>query len=127
MVGALGWRITFTIFAGLNLLLAIVFFAVVRDRPPENGPGQIPSRPSIDLNETIKRFRTLFRKKDYWIISLGSFCRYGIYASVQALWAGPYLLNVIGTSTVTAGNLLFLMSIGQVIHFTYLIIIQLML
>ena len=115
MVDALGWRITFTVFAGVNFLLALVFFAVVRDRPQGVASDQVPPAAAMGWNETVKRFRTLFREKDYWIISLGSFCRYGIYASVQALWAGPYLLNVIGTSAVTAGNLLFLMSIGLII------------
>lgn len=114
LVATLGWRTTFTLFGGLNFLLALVFFAVVRDRP-RNAAGRIPPPAASGLAEILKRFQVLFREKDYWIISLGTFCRYGIYASVQALWAGPYLLNVIGTSPVAAGNLLFLMSIGLIV------------
>jgi sugar phosphate permease len=64
--------------------------------------------------QTLKSARSLFAEKDYWIISLGTFCRYGIFAAVQALWAGPFLMTVIEVSPVTAGNLLLLMSVGVI-------------
>lgn len=63
----------------------------------------------------MKTARMLFSQRDFWIISFSTFCRYGIYAAVQALWAGPYLTQVAGLSSVTAGNILLLMSIGLII------------
>ena len=54
-------------------------------------------------------------EKDYWIISLGTFCRYGIFAAVQALWAAPYLMTVIGISPIATGNMLLLMGIGLIV------------
>jgi len=115
LVNAVGWRMTFTIFAGLNLILAVLFFLVVRDRPDNPHYGEIPREVSTDLAETLAGIRALFREKDYWIISFSTFCRYGIYAAVQALWAGPYLMKVIGISPVATGNILLLMSIGLVL------------
>lgn len=115
MVEAMGWRTTFIAFAGVNLFLAIFFFLMVRDRPPEKRYGQTPGKVSTRLDETIRSVKALFKEKDYWIISLGTFCRYGIFAAVQALWAGPYLMTVMGISPVATGNILFLMSIGLVI------------
>jgi sugar phosphate permease len=53
--------------------------------------------------------------KDYWMISLGAFCRYGIFAAVQALWAGPFLIEVMKYSNVVTGNLLLLLNIGLII------------
>ncbi len=115
MVQAMGWRMTFVVFAGINLFLALLCFTVVRDRPeaPAEGPATAPAwaRPG-DIIDGVK---ALFAEKDYWIISLGTFCRYGIFAAVQALWAGPYLMEVIGVSPVAAGNLLFLMSVGMIV------------
>lgn len=52
--------------------------------------------------------------RDYWIISLGTFVRYGVFAAFQTLWAGPYLMDVMGFSPVTAGNLIFLMNLGLI-------------
>jgi sugar phosphate permease len=46
---------------------------------------------------------------------LGTFCRYGIFAAFQALWAGPFLMNVMGLPGITTGNMIFLMNIGLII------------
>ncbi len=115
MVNAVGWRMTFAAFGALNFLIAVIFFIVVKDRPEVPVYGQIPKKVSPDLNETLKSIKALFAEKDYWIISFGTFCRYGIYAAVQALWAGPYLMKVMGISDVATGNILFLMSMGLVL------------
>jgi sugar phosphate permease len=115
MVQAIGWRYTFMVFAGINLILAALFFLVVRDRPDEPVAGGIATPTSLGLRENLASVRALLAEKDYWIISFGTFCRYGTYAAVQALWAGPFLMDVIGVSPVAAGNLLFLMSIGIIV------------
>ena len=115
LVQSIGWRLTFTAFSAINLLLAVLFFIVVRDRPQSGGDGKPLRSASTNLREILRALRQLFRERDYWIISLGTFCRYGIFASVQALWAGPYLMNVIGVSAVATGNLILLMSIGIII------------
>jgi sugar phosphate permease len=114
-VQAIGWRWTFTGFAVINLLLALLFFSVVRDRPPSAGGGDPPPLASMHLGDILRTLRQLLGARDYWIISLGTFCRYGIFASVQALWAGPYLMNVIQLPAVTAGNLILLMSVGIIV------------
>ena len=115
MVEAVGWRGAFLVFAAVNLMLAVVFFLVVRDRPGQTGPGPAEKPVPADRRDALSGARALFAERDYWIISLGTFCRYGIYAAVQALWAGPFLMQVVGVSPVAAGNLLFLMSIGIVV------------
>jgi len=115
MVEAVGWRGAFLVFAAVNLMLAVVFFLVVRDRPGQTGPEPAEKPVSAGRRDALSGARALFAERDYWIISLGTFCRYGIYAAVQALWAGPFLMQVVGVSPVAAGNLLFLMSIGIVV------------
>jgi sugar phosphate permease len=115
MVQAMGWRNSFLTMSGLTFCMAILFFFLVTDRPgtktiQTHTPG---SRPRI--KDTLASARTLFSRKDFWIISFSTFCRYGIYASVQSLWAGPYLINVAGLSPVTTGNILLLMSMGMII------------
>lgn len=115
LVQAFGWRQSFMIMAGLTALLAGLFFLVVRDRPQSGGASNGTQAGPPDLRQTRERARNLFRTRDFWIISMATFCRYGIYAAVQALWAGPYLIGVIGLEPVTAGNILFLMSIGLIV------------
>jgi sugar phosphate permease len=115
MVEAISWRMTFVAFAGINLGLAVLFFMVVRDRPEISDIKSPAASLSFDPGSAIAGVKALFGEKDYWIISLGTFCRYGIFAAVQALWAGPYLMGSLGIEPVYAGNLLFLMSIGIVV------------
>ena len=115
MVQAMGWRMSFVVFSGINVLLALLFFAVVRDRPDTPGAGEPRPADSTDLREVLTNLRALMGEKDYWIISLGAFCRYGIFAAVQALWAAPYLMTVIGISPVATGNMLLLMGIGVIV------------
>ena len=113
LVQAFGWRITFTLFSGATLVLVLVFNAVVTDGPKtpiqSNGENLPPS-----LRDTLAGIGNLFHTKDYWIISLGTFCRYGIFAAFQALWAGPFLMNAMGLSAITTGNMIFLMNIGLI-------------
>jgi len=159
MVSLVGWRHSFLIIAGFTFVLALVFLAVIKDRPAADTGGtgnitgragaenvcstggagsayrkggadcksgiggsddrtgapadQTDNRPSV--SETLGRAWALFHEKDYWIISAATFCRYGIYAAVQALWAGPFLIHVLELPPVTAGNILFLMSIGLIL------------
>ena len=115
MVQSLGWRTTFVVFAGINLLLTLLYFTVVRDRPQEPACGDIPPPASADLREIKANLLALVREKDYWIISLATFCRYGIFAAVQALWAGPYLMAVMGMTPVETGNVLLLMGLGLIV------------
>ncbi|MFH2131263.1 MAG: MFS transporter [bacterium] len=114
-VSLIGWRTTFVVLAGLNLLIAFFFYFIVRDRPPELASAELPAKVPVSMAETWSGVRALFSQADYWIISFGSFCRYGIFAAVQALWAGPYLMTVLHISPVATGNMILLMNVGLVV------------
>lgn len=115
MVQAVGWRTAFLVIAGINLLLAVLFYLIARDRPASAETAGTPEAASTHMGAVVASLSRLFSKKDFWIISLGTFCRYGIFAAVQALWAGPFLIHAMGIAPVTAGNLLLLMSIGLLV------------
>ena len=118
LVELVGWRWTFSLFAFLNMILALIFFLVVRDRPDEALSSRRP--PSVvrevlgKMGNAASGLRHLFRDKDYWIISLGCFSRYGILAAFQALWAGPYLMEALGYSALAAGNIILVLNIGLI-------------
>ena len=40
------------------------------------------------------------------------FFRYGAFASIQSLWAGPFLIEFLRLSPITAGNILLLLNLG---------------
>lgn len=110
-----GWRTTFLLFAVMNLVIAITFLLIARDRPEEK-PGHGSTKSAcIALGGALKGILTLFSRRDYWLISVATFFRYGVYASIQALWAAPFLMTTMHLSQVMAGNLLLAISIGLIL------------
>ena len=112
LVDAIGWREAFMAIAGVNLLLVIALYAVVRNGP--NGKVHMPPPIPKGEQKLLSGLMTLFKNRAYWIISLGSFISYGIYAAFQTLWAGPYLTEVMGLSVMNAGHVIFLMNLGAI-------------
>lgn len=110
-----GWRTTFLLFAISNLVISILFYLIARDHPDDTPASHHRTAATDRLSVALSGILQLFSRRDYWLISMGTFFRYGIYASVQALWAGPLLMVTMGLSQFMTGNLLLAMSIGLII------------
>ena len=113
LVNQFGWRSSFQLIAVLNFLLTLVFFIVVKDRPGGNIPGSVEA--NMNIQHALGNIRILLKQIDFWIISFSTFARYGIFAAFQALWAGPYLMEVRGYSALTTGNLILLLNVGMIL------------
>ena len=113
LVNQMGWRSSFQLIAAINLVLIFLFYFIVRDRPPQ-GDSDSPVT-SLNTRQAFANIQKLFKQKDYWIISFATFARYGIFAAFQALWAGPYLMEVMGYSALTTGNLILLLNVGMIL------------
>jgi MFS family permease len=112
LVKGIGWRDVFTLFAVITFMAATVFFLVVRDKPHET-PFGAKSRPaSKGFKNMFSDLRPLFKTRDYWIISFANFGRFGIYFALQSLWAGPYLMEAMGSSPIRTGNIILALNIG---------------
>jgi sugar phosphate permease len=109
----LGWRTTFLFVGFFHLVMTLTFVFASRDGQ-ESGRGA-PVATGADWASQLRGLRLVLRDRQVWLISWSAFIRYGILAAVQGLWAGPYLMGVMGYSPVTAGNLLFLLTLGVVI------------
>ena len=110
-----GWRTTFLLFAIGNLVIAVLFYLIARDHPGDPPVSSPATSARVSLSTALGDMLQLFSRRDYWLISMGTFFRYGIYASVQALWAGPFLMVTMDLSQLMTGNLLLAMSIGLII------------
>jgi len=115
LVDQIGWRHSFQLIASINLILTLTFFMVVRDRPSRPYPESANFEPTISFRQAFANIFMLLKNRDYWIISGGTFVRYGIFAAFQALWAGPFLREVMGYTAIETGNLILLMNIGVII------------
>jgi len=110
---SLGWRATFLLVGLFHLTVTLTFVFAFRGR---RGSGRdVPAPAGADWRSQLGGLFLVLKNRQAWLISGSSFIRYGILAAVQGLWAGPYLMDVMGYSPVTAGNLLFLLTLGVVI------------
>ena len=114
LVENIGWRAGFQLIAAINLLLTLVFYVVVCD-PPANSPDNQDPGSSMSLHDVFGNMQLLFKQKDYWIISFSTLVRYGVLAAFQALWAGPYLMEVMEYSALATGNLILLLNFGMIL------------
>jgi nitrate/nitrite transporter NarK len=112
LVEIMGWRWTFIAFSALTALLAAVFYLAIQDGPGTSTKfnNGMPKAAKLTAN-----LRFILQKRDYWLISCGTFFRYGTFMAVQALWAGPYMIEMLHFTPVAAGNIIMLSNIGYVI------------
>jgi sugar phosphate permease len=115
LVEQMGWRHSFQLIAGIHLILTLMLVVVVRDRPSRPSSFTSGEEPSISLNQAFSNLGLLLRSRDYWFISVATFVRYGTFAAFQALWAGPFLIEMMGYSAIRAGNLILLLNVGFII------------
>ncbi len=112
LVGAVGWRTAFALIGGLTVVCAGSFFLFVRDNPWPSEKIPVDDREKGSISRNVKR---LVSRREYWLISIGTFIRYGVFVAIQGLWAGPYLIYGIGLSAVETGNFLLVLNIGFLI------------
>jgi sugar phosphate permease len=109
-IGEIGWRRTFVALAAATAALALAFAALVRERA-RDAPAADAAGEAVPVRAMIRR---LLSGGDYWLMSFGAFCRYGSFVAIQALWVGPYLVEVVGLSRLQAANLLLLLNVAYV-------------
>jgi MFS family permease len=111
-----GWRMSFFLIGGVTFLLALVTLLFTRDyKPPvddeahdkEHSPGiPSPGKSPTRLILTSIKFWMLF------VIFSGS---YGIFLTLQGLWATPYLMSVLQIDLLHASQLNMVLPVGFMI------------
>jgi MFS family permease len=111
LVERLGWRLSLQTIIFFHFILTLGLFWVVQDRPLGKSAPPLP----VQAGSPFGNLAVLMRNKDYWIISAGTFVRYGTHAALQTLWAGPLLMEAMRFSPIQAGNILLAMNIGLIL------------
>jgi sugar phosphate permease len=113
-VNLVGWRAALQVIAGVNLILILLFYFVVRDQP-RGATSSFARTNSQNFRDSLSRLRELLKMRDFWIISFGTFSSYGIFSAFQVLWAGPYLMEVMGFSPEGAGNVILFANLALIV------------
>jgi predicted MFS family arabinose efflux permease len=112
MAESVGWRASFLIFAGINAILALFIWLVVRDHPPSEETGHPPLREKYALGQA---YRIILGTPSFWGIATLNFFATGSFFSIQSLWAGTFLMDIFGLNPTEAGWLISCLTAGFIV------------
>ncbi len=112
-VGAFGWRNSFLVVGAAQAVVTLLVFSRVQDKPVGNPACEVTvSTPKTAL---MAAWGEIFGTRDFWLLGIIAFSWYGNYLALQALWGGPYLMDVMHLSRGAAGSMLMFTSIGFIV------------
>ncbi|MBR2814328.1 MAG: MFS transporter [Reyranella sp.] len=112
IAATVGWRAGFAGLAALTVLVAVSFYAFVRDRPPE-----VPAPPvkKEGLGEIVKGLLEVWTTPGLAPVLAMHFFAYATMLTVLGVWGGPYLYDVHKLDAVARGNVLLAMGLAQIL------------
>ncbi len=110
-VAAVGWRNSFLAIGIVQIVVTVLVFGMVRDRPPIADAPAAPA-PGSEKTGMLAAWGEIFGTKDFWLLGAIAFAWYGNYLALQGLWGGPYLMDVLHLSREATGNVLMFTSLG---------------
>lgn len=108
-VAAFGWRTSFLAIGVIQVLVTVLVFGVVRDRPAHDSAAQTDANTKTGM---LAAWGEIFGNTDFWLLGIIAFAWYGNYLALQGLWGGPYLMEVLHLSRATTGQILMFTSLG---------------
>ncbi len=112
----MSWRGAFVSVGAVTLLVTAATWYVVVDRPSQrglpsphgDGAGAAPRRRREDLKSVAKN-------RHFWCIAVWFIFRGGALYAFLGLWAGPFLMEVLGLSRANAGNILSFVALSMIV------------
>ena len=111
-----GWRMTLVAVGMATLVMAVLVFIFVRNRPEDSGPkaDQQEAPPEKEHVPLLTGMRIVIQSGRFWPIAIWSFCVVGLSFAIGGLWGGPYLMQVHGLSKTAAGAVLSTFSLALI-------------
>jgi predicted MFS family arabinose efflux permease len=107
----IGWRNAFVVLGGITAVVTALFFAFVRDDPPD---AAVPRRHRETLAEVWRGLLEVWRTPGLGPVFAMHTFTYACMVTVLGVWAGPYLHDVHNLDTVARGNVLFAMGLASI-------------
>ena len=125
IVESWGWRTAFQLIGFYSLLMALVCWLVVRNRPQDCGlpdvneietreghPPVIWENSALCISDCVK---IVLKNPLTWPPVIAATTLYGVYMAIAGVWWTPYLMQVYHIPRVEAAHHVFLMVIGNMI------------
>jgi len=112
---ALGWRTTFLLIGAVSVLIAVLVYIVVRDKPedlslPPQNP--LPEGPPVKVGAGLM---SVLRNPQTWIGTVILTGVMGGINSISGLWGIPYLMHVYDLTKTQASNYILAMTLGVMV------------
>lgn len=106
---AIGWRGVFWVMSGMILLVAAAIYLVLGRMEAEYGPlrGAAPSPGTARIG-----YRHIFTTPIFRRMALLGMINQGGFVALQTLWAGPWMMTVLGMSKQQTANILFAINLA---------------
>jgi sugar phosphate permease len=113
----IGWRFSFVAVGFFTLVLAVLVFLFVRNRPADLGwPSPAGTRqsplPPIGLMEGVGK---VLSSPAFWPLAIWFFFDCAIFFSFGGLWGGPFLIQVYGLDKHHAARILSMLAVGMIV------------
>jgi predicted MFS family arabinose efflux permease len=112
IAATVGWRNGFVGLAAVTVLVALAFYAIVRDRPPDR---IAPTARRENLTEIMKGLLEVWTTPGLGPVLAMHFFAYATMLTVLGVWGGPYLYDVYKLDAVARGNVLLAMGVAQIL------------
>ena len=125
LVGIVGWRNSFFWLGAFMVIISIMNYLILRNKPADIGLPTVSEIDGIDYYPAVAagqakvsfkdNFSKLLKMKNYWLISIYAFVIYGTVMGFQGLWFIPYVQHTYGLTKQNAANMLMFWPIGMAI------------
>jgi sugar phosphate permease len=114
----IGWRLSFVTVGVFTLVLAVLVYFFVRNRPSDMGwPSPTEHAASPDLEEIglMQGVRRVIGCAAFWPLACWFFFELAIFFAFGGLWGGPFLAHIYDMERGQAARILSMMAIGMII------------
>jgi sugar phosphate permease len=118
-----GWRMAFIIIGIGTLILAVLSWVIIRDRPQDMG---LPSPMEVDVPKSkapaeekriglLEGMRIVLCQPYFWPLAIWFFFSCGTLFGFGGLWGGPFMMEVYGLKKAEAANILMMIAVGMIL------------
>ena len=109
-----GWRPIIQYIGVITIIIGAMVWRIVRDAPHDAARVDFLSRNHVKGNPW-DGIKVVLTAGQFWPLTIRGIAFYGVLMAFQSLWGGPYLRQIVGADSVTAGNLLMMISLGTIV------------
>ena len=113
----LGWRHSFAAVGAATLVLGLLVWSFVRDRPADLGwpAPHTPEAGAVSGSGPLQGVGAVLKTPHFWPVAIWFFFDCAVFFSFGGLWGGPYLIQVYDMSKAQAGGILSMLAVGMIV------------